>query len=35
MGYDLEPQQPSSGMSIMSAGVTKVVKKVKVLGIFI
>lgn len=29
MGYDLEPQQPSSGMSIMSAGVTKVVKKGK------
>lgn len=29
MGYDLESQQPSSGMSIMSAGVTKVVKKGK------
>lgn len=27
MGYDLEPQQSSSGMSIMSAGVTKVMSK--------
>lgn len=27
MGYDLEPQQSSSSMSIMSAGVTKIVSK--------
>lgn len=27
MGYNLEPQQSSSGMSIMSAGVTKIISK--------